>query len=259
MSAAPSDKDLALLACCRPDGDALGCRRTRGALGRTAADAALREAFETQRAFDAPLAAEVQALPLPDDFQTTVEDGLRLAARGETRTWRAWLREPAVWAAVFAMAFLAAWTGWALYERALGFPGDDKVRQLINLALKARLGNFERLDTECGKLGDTLFLRHNLADFEVPEAFTHENVSGYRVFKKDEDYVTQVQTREEGLVFLVFQAAPQGVDISPDGRWKHLDGDGWIAAVAVQHRVCFVAISRGSRPETDARLKVAKN
>ena len=259
MSAAPSDKDLALLACCRPDGDPLGCRKTRGALGRSAVDPALREAWATQQALDTPLAAAVQALPLPGDFQTTVEDGLRLAARGEKKSWRARLREPAVWAAVFALAFLAAWTGWAMYERAMGFPGDDKVRQLVNLALKARLGSFEPLDTECGKLGDTLFLRHNLADFEVPETFAHETATGYRVFKKDEEVITQVQTHDEGLVFLVFRAEGQGVDISPDGRWKHLDGEGWIAAVAVQHRMCFVAVSRGNHPEADARVKVAQN
>ena len=259
MAAAPSDKDLALLACCRPEGDALGCRKTRGALTRAADDPALREAFEAQRAFDAPLAAAVQTLGLPDDFQTAVEDGLRLAARGEKRTLRAMLREPALWAVSLAVAFLATWAGWAMYERAMGFPGDDKVRQLVSLALKARLGNFEPLDTEAGKLGDTLFLRHNLADFEVPEAFAHEMAAGYRVFKKDEDFVTQVLTRDESLVFLVFRADSQGIEISPDGRWKHLDGEGWIAAVAVQHRVCFVAVSRGNHPETDARLRVARN
>lgn len=259
MAAAPSDKDLALLACCRPNGDPLGCRRTRGALGRAAADPALHGAWELQQALDAPLAAGVQTLPLPADFQTTVEDGLRLAAQGEKRSWRATLREPAVWAALFAVTFLAAWGGWAMYERAVGFPGDDKVRQLVNLALKARLGNFEPLDTECGKLGDTLFLRHNLADFEVPEAFAHEAVAGYRMFKKDEEIVTQVQTHDESLVFLVFRADGQGVNIAPDGRWKHMDNEGWIAAVTVQHRVCFVAVSRGSHPEADARLRVAKN
>ncbi len=259
MAVSPLDKHLARLACCRPDGDALGCRQTRGALGRMADAPALREAFDSQRVFDAPLVASVQALPLPDDFQTTVEDGLRLAAQSGTNSWRAILRQPALWAVLLAVAFLAAWAGWAVYEHAMGFPGDENVRQLVNLALKARLGSLEPLDTECGKLGDTLFLRHNLTDFDVPEAFTHEMATGYRVFKKDEEYVTQVHTRGDNLVILVFRADGQGVHISPKDTWKHLDGDGWIAAVTVYHRLCFVAVTRGDRTEIDARLRLVRN
>ena len=254
MAVSLSDKHLARLACCRPDADALGCRKTRDALGRAASDPALREVFDLQRAFDAPLAAEVQALPLPADFQTTVEDGLRLATAGRPSSWRALLRQPAFLAVVLAVAFLAAWTAWALYERAMGFPGDEKVRQIVNLALKARLGSLEPSDIECGKLGDTLFLRHNLTDFDVPGVFTHEMASGYRVFKKDEDVITQVQTRDGNLTFLVFKAEAQGVRISPKDSWKHLEGDGWIAAVTVYHRLCFVAVTRGERAEIDSRL-----
>ena len=259
MAVSPSDKHLARLACCRPDGDALGCRKTREALEQTANDPGLREAFDLQRAFDAPLAAEAQALPLPTDFQTTVEDGLRLAARGRPASWRATLRQPAFLAVALAVAFLAAWGAWAVYERAMGFPGDENVRQIVNLALKARLGTLEPLDTECGKLGDTLFLRHNLAQYDVPEAFAHEMASGYRVFKKDEEVITQVHARGDALVLLVFRADAQGVRISPKDSWKHLDGDGWNAAVTIYHHLCFVAITRGERTEIDSRLRVARN
>ena len=258
MAVSSHDKHLARLACCRPDGDALGCRKTRDALGHLAAEPTLREAFDLQRALDAPLAAGVQALPLPTDFQATVADGLRLAAQNGTNSWRSMLRQPALWAVLLAVAFLAAWTGWAVYEHAMGFPGDENVRQLVNLALKARLGSLEPLDAECGKIGDTLFLRHNLTDFDVPEAFTHEMATGYRVFKKDEEYVTQVHTRGDNLVFLVFRAEGQGVHISKD-NWKHMDGEGWIAAVTVHRRLCFVAITRGDRAEIDAHLRMARN
>ena len=128
----------------------------------------------------------------------------------------------------------------------------------MNLALKARLGTLEPLDTECVKLGDTLFLRHNLTDFDVPPAFTHEMATGYRVFKKDEEVITQVHTRGDSLVFLVFRADGQGVHISKEG-WKHLDGEGWIAAVTVHHHLCFVAVTRGDREEIDAHLRVVRN
>lgn len=259
MAVPLSDKHLARLACCRPDGDPLGCRKTRDALGRVADDPALREAFESQRAFDAPLAAGVQALPLPDDFRATVEDGLRLAGQNTATSWRTMLRQPAGLAALLAVVFLMGWMGWAIYERAMGFPGDENVRQVVNLALKARLGSLEPLDTECGALGDTLFLRHNVTDFDVPEAFIHEMASGYRVFKKDENYVTQVQTRGDGLVFLVFRAEREGVHINPKGTWKHLDGEGWIAAVTVYRHLCFVVVTRGDRQEIDAHLRVARN
>ena len=132
------------------------------------------------------------------------------------------------------------------------------MRQVVNLALKARLGSLEPLDTECGALGDTLFLRHNVTDYDVPEAFTHEMASGYRVFKKDENYVTQVQTRGDGLVFLVFKADAEKVRIGK-GAWKHLDGEGWIAAVTVYRHLCFVVVTRGDRQEIDAHLRVARN
>ena len=259
MAVSPSDKHLARLACCRPDGDALGCRKTRDALGRVADDPALREAFELQRAFDAPLAAGVQALPLPDDFQTTVDDGMRLAGQDGVNSWRAMLRQPALWAVLLALAFLAAWGGWAVYERAMGFPGDENVRQLVNLALKARLSKLEPLDTEAGKLGDLLFLRHNLADYDVPDAFAHEMATGYRVFKKDDDFITEVQTRGDNLIFLVFRADAQGVKISGKDTWKHLDGEGWIAAATVYRHLCFVVVSRGDGTEIDAHLRVVRN
>ncbi len=170
------------------------------------------------------------------------------------------LRQPALWAVLLAVAFLAAWAGWAVYERAMGFPGDDNVRQVVNLALRARLGSLEPLDTECGTLGDTLFLRHNVTDYDVPEAFTHEMASGYRVFKKDEDYVTQVQTRGDGLVFLVFRADGAGRENLAQGhletsRRRRLDrrGDGVSAP-----------LFRGGHPRRPRRrsthaLRVARN
>ena len=57
----------------------------------------------------------------------------------------------------------------------------------------------------------------------------------------------------------MFKADGQGVRISPKDSWKHLDGDGWIAAVTIYHHLCFVAVSRGDREEIDAHLRVARN
>ncbi len=255
-----TERHLAALACCRPDGDPQGDRRLKGALQHLAADPSLRDAFATQVSFDKEMSARVRAMPMPPDFDAAVRTGLHRAVTPVASNWRGLLRQPAAWAVLLAISFLAAWGGDVLYERAKGFPGDENVRTMIETALSRRepaTSPFQPLVTETGKLGDTLFLQFNLDQYEVPAAFAHAETLGYRVFERNDSPVTQVQVRDHDMTLLVFRADAQGVDISPAGTWKVLEGEGWHAAAEVHNALGFVAICKGDRAPLDAYLRRA--
>ena len=261
-AAAPSDKFLASLACCRPDAQPQGDRRLRDALQRMKADPALKDAFARQADFDGKMAALVRGLPLPETFDTEVDAGLRDAGKAPPKSkWRGILRQPVFWAVMLAGAFLVAYAAYTVYAHMTGFPGDETVRQLIE---GSRTGphadHVEPLNTECSQLGDKLFVQYGLEDYMVPPAFAHDQTLSYRVFAKNDSLVAQVQVRDGGhdMTFLVFRADQQGVNIHPPGRWKFLDGDGWTAAAAVRHHIGFVAIAPGDGADLKASLEKAE-
>ena len=256
-----ADKQRALLACCRPDGDPQGDRRLRSALQHMAADPVLQTAFASQAVFDKEMVARVRAVPLPPDFEADVRAGMHRALRPAASTWREWLRQPAIWAGLLAFVYLATWGVTGLYERTKSFPGDDNVRALIE-TVEAKDPAAQRLVpivTDTDKLGDPLFLQFNVDQYEVPAIFAHAKTVGFRVFEKNDSPVTQVQVRDHDMTFLVFRADAQGVDISPSGTWKRLEGDGWRAAAEVHNAMCFVAVCRGDAAPLEAYLhKAAK-
>ena len=259
MAATAIDPHRATLACCRPDAQPQGDRRMRQALAHMEADPALRDAFARQAEFDERMAALVRALPLPETFDTEVDAGLRDVAPAATNSkWRKLLRQPALWAVLLAGAFLVAYGANAVWDHMNGFAGDDTVRLLVETALTGpHSDHTEPLNTECSQLGDKLFVQYGLEDYEVPPAFAHDQTVNYRVFAKNDSLVAQVQVRDHDhdMMFLVFRADQQGVNIHPPGRWKFLDGETWAAAVQVRHHIGFVAITPGDGADLKTYLQ----
>ena len=255
----PTDKHRLRLACCRPDGADQGDRRLREALNRMIADPKLKEAFALQADLDAPMAALVQGLPLPTGFDADVTAGQRRATRPRGVSWRGLLWQPVALAAALAILFLLGWAGMAIYEHHTGFAGDDTVRQMIEYSRSGpHADQFQPLNTECGRLGDTLFLQYGLEDYAVPSVFDRDIATGYRVFAKNEKFVAQVQVAEHAMTFLIFRADQQNVTIQPPGHWKFLHGDDWSAAVQTRGEIGFVAIYHGGEAELRTFLAEAK-
>jgi hypothetical protein len=249
MAVPPDDKRRALLACCRPNQDDQGDRRRREALGQMKSNPALQESFAAQARFDEQVAALVRDLPLPSTFHDEIAAGLRRTTQAQF-SWRALLRQPAPWAVLLAFGFLVVYGANVLYERVTGFPGDEAIAHLAETAASdPDNAKLEPLDIECGKLGDTLFLKYGIDDYQVPPTLARLHTVGYRVFDEKGSPVTQVQVREHDLIFLIFRADEQGVEIKPHGEWKFLSGDGWAAAAEVQDNICFVAMSHGTEDQ----------
>jgi hypothetical protein len=258
MAVPPPDKYRAQLACCRPTQEDHGDKALREALGRLKGDPALQESFTAQAQFDERLAALVREVPLPATFDDEIQAGLRRNTPVRS-TWRGLARQPALWAVILAFGFLVAWGANMLYQRATGFPGDDTVSQLAQTAI-AGPGQqpFEPLTIASGKLGDTLFLKYGIDDYQVPAAFEHLEATGYRVFDHNGAAITQVQLRAHDMAFLIFRADALGVDIQPPGDWKFLTGDQWAAAAEVHNGVCFVALCRGDRDQLESYMYEAQ-
>lgn len=221
----------------------------RQALAHMESDPALKDEFTRQAEFDERMATLVRGLPLPESFATEIDAGLRETTRGEsTSKWRGLLRQPVFWAVALAGAVLLYYAGNAVYEHVTGFKGDETVRQLVETARTGpHADHLEPLVTECSQLGDKLFIQYGLEDYEVPAAFGHDATESYRVFAKNDGLVAQVIAGHDGqgMVFLMFRADQQGVNIRPPGHWKFLKGDGWSAAVMIRHHVGFVAVTPG--------------
>ena len=244
-----NDKSRAVLACCRPDRDDHGNRKLREALGQLKANEGLRESFAAQANFDEQVAALVRDLPLAPTFNDEIAAGL-LRTTQTSFSWRALLREPVPWAVLLALVILVGWGANSLYQRATGFPGDEVVAHLAEaVASDPSDQKLEPLDIECGQLGDTLFLKYGIDDYQVPPTLAHMHTVGYRVFDLKDGSITQVEVREHGLTFLIFRADQQGVDIVPAGEWKFLSGDQWAAAAEVHNNICFVAMCRGTEDQ----------
>jgi hypothetical protein len=249
MAVPLDDKRRALLACCRPDQDDHGNRKLRDVLGQMKANAAWRETFAAQARFDEQMAALVHDLPLPPTFPEDIAAGLRRSAQAQF-CWRALLREPTPWAVLLAVAFLMAWGANALYQRVTGFAGDEAITHLVETAASdPDNSKLEPLDIECGKLGDTLFLKYGIEDYQVPPTLSRLHTVGYRVFDDKGGSVTEVQVREHDLTFLIFPASQEGVEIKPAGEWKFLSGEGWSAAAEVHNHICFVAMCHGNEDQ----------
>ena len=260
MAAAVSEQDRALLACCRPDAKPQGDRRMRQALAHMASDPALKDAFTRQAEFDDRMAALVRGLPLPETFVTEIDAALHEAAPGGkgASKWRGLLRQPVFWAVLLAGAVLLGYAGNAVYDHVTGFTGDDTVRLLIETARTGpHADHLEPLATEASQLGDKLFIQYGLEDYEVPAVFGHAQTESYRVFAKNDSLVAEVvaQDHEQPLVFLMFRADQQGVNIHLPGHWKFLRGDAWSAAVMVRHHVGFAAITPGDGAALRASLE----
>ena len=162
------------------------------------------------------------------------------------------VREPVFWAVMLAVGVLLFYAGDAVYEHVTGFAGDDTVRQLIETARTGpHADHLEPLTVECSQLGDKLFVQYGLEDYEVPAALAHDQTAGYRVFAKNDSLVAQVivDHHGQGMVFLMFRADQQAVNIHPPGHWKFLRGDHWTAAVMIRHHVGFVAVTPGKGAE----------
>lgn len=257
----PADKQRTLLACCRPDGDDCGDKKIRAALAHLNGDAALQESFNQQAEFDRPLAALVRAVPLPENFDQEIDAGLNRASTLQF-SWRGLFRQPAFWAVLLAFAFLVAWGANAFYQRAIGFPGDENVTRLIEGLMAADTApahgtatRFEPVSIESGKLGDTLFLAHNVEAFHVPAPFATTWTVSYRVVERNDAAITQVNVKERDMTFLIFRAPDLGVNIKPAGRWKFLEGEGWAAAAQVKDHVCFVAVFPGTKADVQAYIE----
>ncbi len=245
----PDEKSRALLACCRPQHDDQGDRKLREALARMKTNPALQVSYNTQASFDEQMAALVHDLPLLPTFEEEIAAGLRRTAHGNF-SWRALLRQPAPWAVLLAFGFMVVYGANVVYQRATGFPGDETVVHLVETAAAdSPQAKFEPLDIECGKLGDTLFLKYGIDDYQVPPSLAGLHTVGYRVFDQKDGSITQVQVREHDLTFLVFRADQQGVDIVPAGEWKFLSGEQWAAAAEVHNNICFVATCRGTEDQ----------
>ena len=254
-----SDKQMVLLACCRPDGSDLGDRHLREVLCQVKGDPGLQQAFARQAEFDGRLASLVQGLPLPRSFDAEVQTGVQRAMRPQGGSWRGVFRQPAAWAVLLAFLFLAGWVGQAYYEHTLGFAGDDNVKTMVEYSRKGpHADRFQPLATECSRLGDTLFLQYGLEDYAVPSPFTHVETTGYRVFARNEHLVAQIKVAERDMTFLVFRADQHGVDIDPPNRWKFVDGDGWTAAVAVRQKIGFAAVYQGAPSDARAYFNEAR-
>ena len=259
MAVSPDDKRRALLACCRPDQDDQGDRKLREVLGQMKANPALQESFAAQARFDEQMAALVRDVPLPSTFEEEIAAGLRRTAQARF-SWRALLREPLPWAVLLAFAFLVAWGANALYQRVTGFPGDETITHLVETASSDPDNTkLEPLDIECGKLGDTLFLKYGIDDYQVPPTLARLHTVGYRVFDEKDSSVTQVEVREHALTFLIFRADQLGVEIKPAGEWKFISGDGWAAAAEVHNNMCFVAMCHGSEDQLADYLTPSPN
>lgn len=206
--------------------------------------------FAHQQAFDSAVASLVRGIPFGPDIEEWFANE-NLIPVGKRR-WRKILFNPAVLAAVLALAVIAGVFAYRVHENLRDFPGAASARKLLTVAGSSRSVLLDPVQTEAGALTDLFFMKHRLEHYDVPPEFADFRTIGCRVFDDDEAHrVAQIWIVEKHMQLFLFPAEknPKGSPAPDFEDWRFVEEEGWTGAVQQHNGVCFLAALRGTEQE----------
>lgn len=203
--------------------------RTQKALRVADGDAELGTLLRTQREFDDQIVRVIQEITPPDDLRARL-GALHAAAGGGPRKLRSHLFSPAVLAAAAGVLLLVGIIVFLVIEGMAGFPGREAVEAMLETTSKMSGGEFEPVRTTTAELGDWLYMRH-YEGYQPPPELAAVTIVGARVFAQDGKRIAQYVVEQHESVVFEFHAADFGLQLPPEGGWRILEKNGWVAAV----------------------------
>ncbi len=234
-------------------------RRMRVAVLRARRSSKISAEFARQQQFDQAVAQLVQTTPVSSEIEEWFRNEKLIPQ--SRRTWRKFVRNPAVISIALAMAVIAGVVVFIVMERMQEFPGSVTARKLLMIASATRTAQLDPVATEAGALGDLFFMKHRLEHYDVPPEFAGLRAAAARVFDDEDGHrVAQIAVPEKRLQFFLFPAERDPKKAQPRewSGWRYVEHEGWTGAVRVKDGVCFMAALRGSERELAPYLAAAK-
>lgn len=207
-------------------------------------DAGFKAEFAQQREFDRLLGEKLGAQPSDELGARLDQLGAKLTARSPRRNW---LRDPAMVAVAFAFIVLLALVGWIVWGSGGIFGGMAEVEKLAIMGDRARIDQFEPVETTAGTLGDW-FVMQGFDGFQVPPGFEGAKVVGVRLFDYENVPVAVAAVGEPRSFMYVFQADPLGLSLD-EGEWRFVEYNDGRSVLAVRQLgpVAFMTTMTGDR------------
>ncbi len=218
-------------------------------------DEALGRAFREQSAFDNQVFAWIQTIKPPPGLLHRINDAAAEPVR--PRIDKAILKQPPVIAALIGLVVMLGFLIFFWFDHMGSFPGRDAVFRMIGVTQQMSGVELEPLITECEKLGDWLYLKYGLEDFNAPPEFSGKKTVGCRVYKQDGCPVAQVALEEatgaegmegSGVILYMFRASDFGVKLSAPKSWLIFEQEDWVAALRGES-ICSMVAFRGTRSQ----------
>ena len=206
--------------------------------------------YEAQVALDKEACSVLAGLGIPP---TVIADlDARAAAISAARSRRRFNpRDPAMLAVAIGFLLLVAVLAWHFLGRAGVFP--EEALTIASEGSMLRTEQFEAVEDKAGALEDWFVLK-GFDRFHVPAKFANYQVAGARISKIENHPVAVLAVPENHMFFLVFDPAPLGLEIHPEGSWRIAVDYKFAAAIREEKGMCFmVVVIKGTKKDL-ARL-----
>jgi len=207
---------------------------------------ALLAEYEAQVALDKTVGSILTGVDLPPEVVGDI--GAQAVAISAARSRRRFnLRDPAMLAVAIGFLLLVAILAWHFFGRAGVFP--EEALTIATEGAKLRAEQFEVVEDKAGALEDWFVLK-GFDRFHVPAKFADYQVAGARIFKIENRQVAVLAVPEDHMFFLIFDPAPLGVEIRPEGSWRIAEFDyKFAAAIREEKGMCFMVVIKGTKKD----------
>lgn len=230
----------------RPSGADDESHDMKAAVAFAEGDAALKESFTAQKAFDAEFSSSLKSeLTIPEESDKELKS-LAEKLADHAHAPRHTLTRQAMAAVGIGFILVIGTLVWHLLGRAGAFP-DDAV-EIATLGMKSPPELFEAVDVPAGELSDWFVLK-GFDHFVVPAELEKLKAVGVRIFTTQNNSVAMALVPEHNLCFFAFNADAFGVSVVPEKTWAYKEVNGSSLAVRQEGASCFMVWSRGKRAD----------
>ena len=175
-----------------------------------------RAGFERQAELDRVTRERLEAIEVPPAISDRLA-AKSVALAGQRGRLHFRPTDPATLAVSIGFLLLLAVVGWFCFLRPSAMP--DEAFNIASAAVQSRPEQFQQVDQPAGSLEDWFALQ-GFEQFRVPAKFASLPAAGVRFFKVENTPVAVLAVPQEGLLLLVFDPAPFGIEPLPPGTWR---------------------------------------
>lgn len=204
--------------------------------------------YERQLQTDQLVTETIGQLPIPPVCLEGLA-GIRADAAAAKAKVRFHPLDPAMLSVIVGFLLLVGLLTWHFLGRSGVFP--EEALSIAVEGVKLRTDQFEIVTEEAGVLEDW-FLMKGFERFSVPSQFAKYQTAGARIFKIEGQQVGVLAIPENFMFFMVFDPAPLGIEIHPEGSWRVAEFDyKYAAAIREQDGMCFMVVIRGTKADLE--------